>query len=293
MKLFNHRIALFSTTLLLLGVLGVRVFERYFSSVAEVLFFDVAQGESILLKLPKGRTYLIDVGSSTYPWLAGEELFRELGRKGILKLNGLIITHPDKDHSGGVGALLRHVSVDGFFYPQAVEMGELIPQALSRNIALHPISESWQIRGLGYQLTHTALIPPKKATPNNLSLVSLLEIYGCRFLFTGDIEKETERELLKKVRAPIHVLKVAHHGSVTSSQRNFLEKILPRHAVISVGAKNRYGHPRQEVLERLRFFKTKILRTDFNGFVSYRVTPQGELVCQNALGACGRFVCGS
>lgn len=300
MTLFNHRIALFSTSLVLLVLSVFRVYERYFSPEAEILIFDMAQGESILLKLPFGKTYLIDAGSSTYPLRAGEEIYRELGRKGLLTLDGLVITHPDRDHAGGVSSLFRHVSISQFFYPGSLEsvlktpprlFSELKAEALSRKSTLHPVSKTLNVKGSHYQLSHFSLVPKKKITPNNLSLISLLEIYGCRFLFTGDIEKETETEFLKTMSKPVHVLKVAHHGSKTSSSLEFIKTLLPRYAVISVGSDNRYGHPRKEVLERLRFFKTEILRTDFHGFVSFKVTPRGEVFCENANGSCGRFLC--
>jgi competence protein ComEC len=300
MTLFNHRIALFSISLILLGLCVFRIYERYFSREAEILFFDTGQGESILLKLPRGKAFLVDLGSSSYPWRVGEEIVRELGRKGILTLDGLVISHPDGDHVGGVFSLFRHISIKSLFYSGALEtklrspsklLEQLKAEALSRKTTLSPISEMQVIKDPDYQLTHTSVVPQKKVTANNLSLVSLLEIYGCRFLLTGDIEKETEQELLKKVLNPVHVLKVAHHGSITSSHREFLEKLRPLHAVISVGEKNRYGHPRKEVLQRIRFFKTKIFRTDFHGFVSYRVFPGGKVRCGNALGSCGEFRC--
>lgn len=260
----------------------------------------MAQGESILLKLPRGKTFLIDLGSSTYPWRAGEEIYRELGRRGILKLDGFILTHPDKDHTSGVSSLYRHISIERFFYSQSLEknlsapstiLEEMKAEALSRNTILQPVFPSLELRGLGYKLTSFSLVPSQKITENNLSLVSLLEIHGCRFLFTGDIEKEAEHELLKKKMGSIHVLKVPHHGSITSSHWEFLKMLKPQHAVISVGSKNRYGHPRPEVLKRLLFFKTKILRTDFHGFISYKINSLGEVSCETALGSCGQFQC--
>lgn len=283
-----------------MGLCVFRIYERYFSREAEILFFDTGQGESILLKLPRGKAFLVDLGSSSYPWRVGDEIFRELGRKGILQLEGLVITHPDNDHVGGVSSLFRHVFIKSLFYSKTLEtnlhpppqlLERLKAEALSRKATLNPVLGTEVHRGNDYQLTHYSLVPPKKLSSNNLSLITLLEIYGCRFLLTGDIEKETEKELLHRISKPVHVLKVAHHGSITSTHREFLKKLRPWHAVISVGEKNRYGHPRKEILERLRFFKTKTFRTDFHGYVSYRVTPQGKVSCTNALGSCEGFVC--
>lgn len=300
MTLLNHRTVFFSITLLLLGIFSWRLYDRYFSSDAEIIFFDVGQGESILLKLPFGKVFLLDAGSSSYPKKVGPELVRELSRKGILQLDGLLISHPDQDHVGGVSDLFRQITIKALFYPAALEASlSRVPQMLlqikaeaqSRKAQVMAVSENQQHEERAFRITHLNSIPPKRKTTNNLSLVSLLEVYGCRFLLTGDIEKEAENELVKKVSKPMHVLKVAHHGSITSSKRDFLKTLLPNFAVISVGADNRYGHPRTEVLHRLRFFRTKVFRTDFHGFVSFRVAPDGQMICKNANGDCGRFQC--
>lgn len=252
------------------------------------------------MKLPFGQTYLIDLGSSTRPNRVGPEIFRELGRRGILKLQGLLVSHPDLDHVGGVSELFRHVYIESLFYSAALDSSLTAPsktleklkaEARSWKVKRVPVAHPMVLRKPDFQLTHFHARPTQKRTSNNLGLVSLVEVYGCRFLLTGDIEKEAEKEVLKTVSKPLHVLKVAHHGSITSSTRQFLQKLLPHYAVISVGAGNQYGHPRKEVLERLRYFKSKIFRTDFHGFVSFRVNAQGEMACQNALGSCGRITC--
>ena len=127
---------------------------------------------------------------------------------------------------------------------------------------------------------------------NNLGLWMELNVYGCRFLLTGDMEKEAERLVSKKITPPFHVLKVAHHGSLTSSEREFLIRVLPAFSVISVGAENSYGHPKFQILERLRYFRSQILRTDFHGFISFKVSPSGKLTCTHSLGFCGEIQCG-
>ena len=101
---------------------------------------------------------------------------------------------------------------------------------------------------------------------NNTSIVSRLVFGNNSFLFTGDIEKEVEERLAEQnIFLDSDILKVAHHGSFTSSSENFIERVSPEIAVISAGKKNQYGHPHREVLERLEKFGIKILRTDQMG----------------------------
>ena len=111
-------------------------------------------------------------------------------------------------------------------------------------------------------------------------------------LFTGDMEKAGEAELLKRwpeVRADL--LKVPHHGSLTSSASFLLDHLAPRWAVVSVGRGNSYGHPKARVLERYRKRNISLLRTDFHGFVTFRISPAGEVLCRSALGPCGEARC--
>ena len=286
-------------TVLGLGRIGFRIHTRYFSNEAEITVWDVGQGDSILLQLPRGRNFLIDTGGGSRNELLGEELVRELSRKGILKLNGLLVSHPDADHLEGAFPLLRKIKIEkiGFSAPllglpaAELRLNRLLAEAQSRGIPITPISESVQVPIGPAQLRLTPSLPNQVLTPNNLGLITELEVYGCRFLFPGDIEKEAEAVYSNSSNLPVTVLKVAHHGSRTSSRREFLERFRPQVAVISVGADNRYGHPRHEVIARLRHYHTQVFRTDFHGYVSFRVLPKGEVHCQSAQGTCGKFQC--
>jgi competence protein ComEC len=119
---------------------------------------------------------------------------------------------------------------------------------------------------------------PGEADANNHSVVLLLAAYGKRVLFTGDIEQSAEEQLLQR-EAPylpaVDVLKVAHHGSKTSTTASFLERTRPRVAVISAGRNNRYGHPSADVLSRLEQAGTAVLRTDRDGAITLTLRPDG------------------
>jgi len=284
-------------TLALLGLGSARVWDRYFSSSAEILFWDVGQGDSILLKLPWGKSYLLDTGGGWRNSRMGEELAGELADKSLLRLDGLFLSHFDSDHAGGSLGLFRKIQVDEIFYSASLHslfpllLKRIQAEGLSRKIPLRALSQSHSISGKGFQMKVSPIdIQSKKS--NNLGLWIELNVYGCRFLFTGDMEKEAEGVVSQQITPPFHVLKVAHHGSLTSSKRSFLSRVLPAFSVISVGAQNSYGHPKAQVLERLRYFRSQILRTDFHGFISFKVNPTGKLSCTHALGSCGEIQCG-
>lgn len=287
-------------TLILVGLVGLRLHERYFSTEAEILFWDVGQGDSALIQLPFGKNYLIDAGGSFRKGRVGEVLFKELSRKGLLSLEGLILSHPDQDHTEGAFVLFRKLKIQKLFTSTLLEtlepppslLTQLKAEAKSRKTELVPIQEKFELSAdHSFSLSLQAFSPLKKKNTNNLGLVASLEVYGCRFLFTGDIGKESEKEWLKALEGRVHVLKVAHHGSKTSSHRSFLEKTKPLWAVVSVGKDNRYGHPREEVLRRIRSVQSQVLRTDFHGYVSFKVSPSGKMKCQSAVGPCGEWDC--
>lgn len=283
-------------TLTLLGLVAAKIWDRYLSPSAEILFWDVGQGDSILLKMPKGQTYLVDTGGGWRKSRIGEELAGELADKAILHLNGLILSHLDSDHAGGTLGLYRKIKIDQVVYPKAFHgtfhplLKQIHAEAQSRKVAMNALFQDQFIEGNDFKVRLSSMSAPSVKT-NNLGLWVELEVYGCRFLLTGDMEKEAENKLLSQIKPPYHVLKVAHHGSLTSSQRSFLKQVLPVYSVVSVGEDNSYGHPKFQVLERLRYFKTQILRTDFHGFVSFKVNPDGNLLCTHALGSCGQIQC--
>ncbi len=284
---------------MLLGLLLLRLYERYWNPIGVVTFWDVGQGDSVLLQLPFGKNYLIDTGGGRMNPQVGEELFLELGQKGILNLEALVMSHPDEDHISGAFQLLRHLEAKEFWYHGALENIPKKPftfvriksEAKSRGYLLKAFTQDQAFTDKGYSLKVLPLFPLSSRKMNDLALTAELNLYGCRFVFTGDVESESEKILSAKVGPKVDVLKVAHHGSVTSSSSDFIDSVFTRYAVISVGATNRYGHPRKEVIQRLTKRKIEVLRTDLHGYVEFRVTPEGKMFCKNALGNCGTLDC--
>jgi competence protein ComEC len=274
-------------------ILGLRLHERWFCSDLRILFFDVGQGDAALVTLPGGSTLLVDSGGGTRHWNMGKAvLFKELTRKGILRLDAILMTHPDADHARGfLGLAEGHIETRELWYSSAFQndkrLSDLFLRTQSRGRPFSKIT-GWNWKGVEFKA-----LPPQVSTPktNNRSLALGLAYGGCRILFTADIEEDGEKAIAPFLHSPVHVLKVGHHGSKTSTTTHFLNRTRPQLAVISSGKKNRYGHPHSSVLKRLSLFGTDIFRTDFHGFVEITVTKDGRLFCDSFEGKCGKLKC--
>jgi len=247
-----------------------------------VSVLDVGQGDAILIETPDGRHALIDGGAS------GLVLAQRLGEELPFwqrTIDLVVLTHPDEDHIGGlIDALerydVRQVVATPFQADSAVysEWRELIE---TQQIEYHEATAGDAIH-LGAGVSLRVLSPTHLITSsddsNNTSLVMKLTWGDVSFLLTGDIEVDVENELLSSgVDLTSTVLKVAHHGSATSSSEAFLEAVDATVAVVSVGASNPYGHPVPEVIERLDERST-VLRTDERGTIELTTDGQRVLV---------------
>jgi competence protein ComEC len=257
----------------------------YVNPFGEVTVMDVGQGDCIVVELPFRReVYLIDTGGAiTYnieKWKVQKEqisiaervLIPYLKSKGINKINKIFLTHPDMDHIGEAITLLRHLEVEeinlpGYRQITKVEQ-KIVEVAKKRNVMVQTIrgEQQWNVNGIPFMI----LSPTRSYHNKNDSSIVLLTMFGKRtWLFTGDIEEEAERTLISNYpNLKVDVLKVAHHGSNTSTKQFFLDKITPKFAIFSVGRNNHYGHPHVDVVNRLE--NVRILRTDQNGAIRYR-----------------------
>ncbi len=276
-------------------LLSFQLKERFFSHHLKLTFLDVGQGDSILLQFPEGKNLLIDGGGGSPRFTAGKMLVPELRSKGILKLDAVMLTHPDSDHILGFTDLAPNMSI-GEYWLNPVFNGEQIVPLLwqtewifkRQNVPARffPVQES-----LNWQGVEMEVFPSRGEGENNQCLVLLVRYGGCRILLTGDIEEEGEREMAKYITAPVHLLKVAHHGSKTSTTKPFLRKTLPKWSVLSTGWGNRYGHPKDFVVQRLRSVGSEILRTDWHGFIEFTIEAEGKVSCQTSRGSCGESRC--
>jgi competence protein ComEC len=256
----------------------------------EITFIDVGQGDSILIKLPFGRgNYLIDSGGAlmfeTEDWKMRSDPYETgkdtvvpfLKSKGISKLDKFFLTHGDMDHIGGASAVLKEMKVKSVVFPQGADFSEaekdLIVQAKNNNseIVFTKAGDSWLIGDSVFQvLSPFGGEMGDDVGKNDGSIVLFAKVGGLNWLFTGDLEEQGEGQLIKSYPdLKADVLKIAHHGSKTSSTDLFLAGMKPRIGVISAGRNNRYGHPHNVVMNRLNDYNVKVLRTDKQGAVTY------------------------
>ncbi len=270
--------------------------DRFGSRDLRLLFFDVGQGDATLIRFPGGENWLVDGGGGWKEWDRGKrDLYLELARLGILTLDAAILSHPDADHGMGLRGVMENIQVREFWWSGVFIPGEhpLLRELLS-------IAKMYQARSVAITRTQTQLrrgvqawIEPIDAgrSKNDRVLALGLTFGGCRILLAGDAERRAEKRLVRWGRS--HIWKVHHHGSRTSSTVEFLTSAVPGWSVISSGFGNSYGHPAAEVIARLRAFGSRILRTDFHGFVEFTVRSDGEVTCRSAQGDCGRGNCAS
>ncbi|MBS4202834.1 DNA internalization-related competence protein ComEC/Rec2 [Lederbergia citrea] len=273
--------------ILLFQVLAVN-----FSPKGEVIFIDVGQGDSILIKLPYNRgTYLIDTGGQISfpiedwqkrknPFHVGEDIVLPLLKsKGISKLDKVILTHSDMDHMGAAQELLEEISIKEIIISknswQKPLMSEFITSAKQLGIMIREekAGTGWENKSGKF---HFIFPFGDEYKDNNSSLVLYGVFGGMKWLFTGDVEKEGEGEMIKAYnKFHVNVLKVGHHGSKSSTRTEFLEAVTPEYAIISAGKNNRYGHPHPEVMDALQKKKINIFQTSEEGAVHYIFSKKG------------------
>ena len=237
----------------------------------KIYFFDIGQGDSILIETPNGNQVLIDGGPDN-------KVLQKLGEVMPFfdkSIDMVVLTHSDADHITGLIEVLKRYEVKNIVYSDIVRKSDLYnawQKAVAEEDANVVEPSAGQVIDLGngaVLLTAHPGEPLKGKTikkPNNESVVLMLKYGETEVLLTGDIEAKAERQIiLSGVDINADILKIAHHGSRTSTTEEFLSEVSPQVAIIQVGAKNRYGHPTQEVLKRLEEYDIKYYRNDLDG----------------------------
>lgn len=227
---------------------------------------DVGQGQCIVLQ-SDGKTFLVDCGGSDDEETADTAAEYLLAR-GIWHLDGVILTHFDKDHSGGLQYLLGRVPADVLLVPDCPDENGILSQLTSLSEQTLALRDDVQIT---YGITKISVFGPVVPdSGNESSLAVLFQRGSCDILITGDRTAFGERILLKTADIPrLDVLVAGHHGSKHSTCAELLEATQPKRVMISVGD-NSYGHPAEELLQRLREAGCKVQRTDLQGDILYR-----------------------
>ncbi len=225
---------------------------------------DVGQGQSILLQ-SEGKTYLIDCGGDSDPETA-DLIAETLLSQGVSHIDAIIITHTDRDHAGAVRNLLTRIDTDLLFLPP--ESGAAEIAAATKGEAIY-VAEDMVLTSGNTQITIFA--PTFSFSDNENSLCILFERANCAILVTGDRSDFGERMLLRHTDLPdVDVLIAGHHGSQYSTSEELLQAVTPETVIISAGQGNPYGHPAQELLERLANYGCTVYRTDLQGTIIYR-----------------------
>lgn len=260
----------------------------------ELHFIYVGQGDSTAIRLPDGKTMLIDAG----PKKSSVDLTSYLDKvffDGEEKVfDYFILTHTDEDHTGGAVTILDNYDVKAVYRANVRSKSETEPadafkvdtatwdnavKAMAKADSVITISKDLEIPEYidsdptkSYSFTFYGPINPPYSDNNDYSPVMMLENNGKKYMFTGDASENIEKEFLNAYSAnlsdfDVDVLKAGHHGSKTSTCQEFLSVVKPEMAVISCGKNNKYGHPNNEVITRLTNAGCQILRTDVSGSV--------------------------
>lgn len=254
----------------------------------KLYFVDVGQGDCTYLKTPSGKNILIDGGGNR-----DKEKY-DVGKKVLLpylldrrvkKLDYIIVSHFDADHATGVAQILGKIDVSSIILTRQLEENDIYRHILSiakeKKIKLIYVKEGdvLKIGGIKISIIHPENKLMINNPMNNNSIVCKVEYNSFSMLLTGDIEMEAEELILRKnINLKADVLKVAHHGSKTSTTGEFLKAINPKVALIGVGKNNNFGHPSNEVIQRLKENGTRIYRTDENGEISITVNKKGRII---------------
>ena len=257
---------------------------------------DVGQGDSLLLIAPDGKTLLVDGGGfgggphqAPQDYDIGEDVVSEvLWSRGIRHLDAVALTHAHSDHMGGLPAVLRNFHPDQFWVgnnPRFGAYNALLDEAASLHVRVVSLRAG---DALSFGPAHvTVLAPFRDYQPgpeptNNDSLVMRVAYGANSVMLEGDAEAPIEQAMLAEPGLASTLLKVGHHGSITSTRPEFLARVAPQWAVISCGLRNRYGHPRMEVLQALEAAGVRTFSTDINGASCFRLdgkTTTPDLEC--------------
>jgi competence protein ComEC len=243
-------------------------------------FINIGQGDAIYIKTPNGDDIVIDAGNKA----KGKDVVAYLKKYKVDDIEVMIATHPDADHIGGLDEVLSAFKVESVYAPKASHTTQAYKDFLTA-VKKEKLKIKTAKAGVSLTLKDKSIkakfIAPvkdySKSDLNNWSAVLHVQYNKNSFLFTGDAEEQSEKDMIaKKLLSKVDVLKIGHHGAKESTTKAFLNVVKPQYAVISVGAKNRYKHPTSDTLKRLSAVKAKVYRTDKNGNI--RISSKGTKI---------------
>lgn len=254
---------------------------------SSLYMLDVGQGDSIVYVNDNRNVYIFDSGSSSKKNIGKKKLIPFLKYHGISQIEAVFLSHADEDHINGILELLDYMNEECinikhiYVYSQSLENGDyadILEKAKKRGVEISGIGSCYEL--VDKEMKIRCIYPSQNAyidSANNSSLVLRLEYGEFSFLETGDAELNAETTILEENNMEqVDILKVAHHGSSSSSGEEFISKAKPQYALISAGRNNRYGHPHAETIEVLTKNNSKIIQTAQSGQITVKIGPNGS-----------------
>lgn len=234
-------------------------------------FIDVGQGDSTLIVFPNNEVALIDAGTRA----GRKEVVNYIKDQNIRKIDYLIGTHPHEDHIGGLPEVIRNFEIGKVYLPNKTNNTAIFEELLDeiKNHNLKITEGTSGVRIIGNEDLEFMILAPsiEYESINDSSIVTKISYNNFSAIITGDAEKESEGNMVKEgYNLKANILRVGHHGSSTSSTKDFLDKVQPTYSVISLGNDNSYGHPHRETIESLEDMDSIILRTDLLGTIVFK-----------------------
>ncbi len=299
---FRPRFALFYTALALgLGFIGTSLSNGLHDSPLEFHVPYVGHGDGMVLRLPNGKTMLIDAGGAKFKsrFDPGEQVLAPLLRKlGATKIDYVVISHPDQDHIGGLQYLFERFTVGEVWldkrflaHPRLEKKLKQVTERGGQVRAFQSLPDSFSMGTTRFELIYPRIehgLGEGQST-NQRSLVFRIEEGRNSLLLTGDLDAAMEKRILKNLK-PTQLLKVAHHGSITSSSAPFLDKVQPCLAVVSAGQSGLELFPHASVVRRFEARRVPLFQTPLSGALRFRAQPGGWLV-ESSLGSSESLHC--
>ncbi len=234
------------------------------TNTLDITYLDVGQADSILIQ-NKGHNMLIDAGNNE----DGPLLVQYFKEQNITKFDYLITTHPHEDHIGGMDDIINNFDIEKIYMPDVTTTTKTfldVLEAIEKKNMTYDVPNINQNFTLGNTLFQVIYTGNDKKNLNNSSIILKATFKNTSYLFTGDATSEVEKKILNK-NIQATVLKVGHHGSKYSTTTDFLNKVNPKYAIISVGKNNSYNHPNQVTINKLEKKNIEIHRTDQEGSI--------------------------